>query len=128
VLSYYVSTFLVPCCDVRYYFLLKRYPVRLYVYLKLFLVCSRGHVLLSTFVCCLRIVMSNTYCVVSLYCCSSSCVTYVASFSRCLFLIAPRHSLTFMLNSLRKGRKKKRIVNKWVPRFEKRAYSRYLKR
>ena len=37
----------------------------------------------------MRIVMSNTYCVVFLLCFSSSCVPYVASFSRLSILIVP---------------------------------------
>ena len=38
---------------------------------------------------CLRIVVSNTYCVVFLFCFSSSCVPNVANSLECLFLIAP---------------------------------------
>jgi len=38
---------------------------------------------------CLRMVVSNTYCVVFLLCLSKSCVPYVASFSDCPFLITP---------------------------------------
>ena len=38
---------------------------------------------------CLSIVVSNTYCAVCLFCLSSSCVPYVASFSRLSILIAP---------------------------------------
>ena len=38
---------------------------------------------------CLRIVMSNTYCVVFLLCFSSSCVPYVASFSGLSFFYCP---------------------------------------
>ena len=38
---------------------------------------------------CLRIVVSNIYCVVFLFCLSSSCEPYVASFSGLSFLIAP---------------------------------------
>ena len=37
----------------------------------------------------LRIVVSKTYCVVFLFCLSSSCVPYIASFSGLSFLIAP---------------------------------------
>ena len=38
---------------------------------------------------CLHSVVSNTYCVVFLFCFSSSCVPYVASFSRFPILIVP---------------------------------------
>jgi hypothetical protein len=38
---------------------------------------------------CLRVVVSNTYCVVFLFCFSSSCVPYIASFSGLSILIAP---------------------------------------
>ena len=41
----------------------------------------RAHALFTLFVFSLRIVVSNTYCVVVLFCFSSSCVLYVASFS-----------------------------------------------
>ena len=38
---------------------------------------------------CLRIVVSNTYCIVFLFCFPPSCVPYIASFSGCPFFIAP---------------------------------------
>ena len=41
------------------------------------------------FVKCLRIVVSNTYCVVFLFCFSSSCVPYVVSFSGLSFYDCP---------------------------------------
>jgi hypothetical protein len=44
---------------------------------------------LSVICVCLRIVMSNAYSVVFLFCLSSSCVPYVASFSGLSILIAP---------------------------------------
>jgi hypothetical protein len=44
----------------------------------------------------LHIVVSNTYCVVFLFCFSWSCVPYVASFSVCLFWLPLRYSLTFI--------------------------------
>jgi hypothetical protein len=72
-LSYYVFTFLVPCCAVRYNFRLKRCSVRLY--LQLF-AC-----LIDVICVCLRIVVSNTYCSVFLFCLSPSCVQFVVSFS-----------------------------------------------
>jgi hypothetical protein len=49
-------------------------------------VCRRAHVLF-TFVLC--IVVSNTYCVVFLFCFSLSCVTYVASFCGLFFFDCP---------------------------------------
>jgi len=56
-------------------------------------------VLINVICVCLRIVMSNTYCVVFLFCLSSSCVLYVASFSRLSILWWPlRYSLTFIYN------------------------------
>ena len=51
-------------------------------------VCRRAHVLHTLFVfVCVRIVVSNTYCVAFLFCLSSFCVPYIFSFSR--FLITP---------------------------------------
>ena len=56
-------------------------------------VCRRAYVLSTLFVFALHIVVSNTYCVVCLFCFSSSCVPYVASFFVFVFyfpyLIAP---------------------------------------
>ena len=46
--------------------------------------------------CFLRIVVSNTYCVVFLFCLSSSFVPYIASFSVLPFSQLPRYSLTFI--------------------------------
>ena len=72
-LSYYVFTFLVPCCAVCYNFRLKRCWVRLYLQLfacLIYVICV-----------CLRIVVSNTYCSVFLFCLSPSCVQFVVSFS-----------------------------------------------
>jgi len=52
------------------------------------------------YLCCLRIVLSNTYCLVFLFCFSSSFVPYVASFSGfsvlSIFDCPIRHSLTFL--------------------------------
>ena len=56
----------------------KRFSVRLY--LQLF-VGGGGSCLIDVICVCLRIVVSNTYCVVFLFCFSSSCVPYVASLS-----------------------------------------------
>jgi len=51
------------------------------------------HILCCVFVyvicICLRLVVCSTYCVVVLFCFSSSCVFYVASFSGLYILIAP---------------------------------------
>ena len=44
-------------------------------------VCRRAHAFIYVICVCLRIVVSNAYCVVFLLCLSSSCVPYVASFS-----------------------------------------------
>jgi len=72
-----VFTLRVPCCDVRYDVLIKTMfgsslsPV----------VCKRVSCFIYVICVCLRIVMSNTYCVMFLFCVSLSCVPYVASFS-----------------------------------------------
>ena len=52
-------------------------------------VCRRAHVLFLRYLCLLRIVVSNIYCVVFLFCFYSSCVSYVVSFSGLFILIAP---------------------------------------
>ena len=58
---------------------------------------------------CLRIVVSNTYCVVFLFCFSSSCVPYVASFSGLsIFSLPLRYSPTFIYKI------KKIFVIAWV--------------
>jgi len=71
----------VSCCDVRIQpmFGSSLPPV----------VCKRSSCLIYVICVCLRIVVSNTYCVVFLFCFSSSCVPYIASFLDCLFLITP---------------------------------------
>jgi hypothetical protein len=75
-----IITFSVPCCDVHY--ALPPVVCRIYV------VCV-----------CLWIVVSNTSCVVFLFCFSSFCVPYVTSFSVLSFFLLPlRYSLTFMLD------------------------------
>jgi hypothetical protein len=71
-----VFTFIVPCCAVRYDFHIQTIfgsslpPV----------VSRRAHLYLR-YMCLLCIVMSNTYCVVFLFCLSSSCVPCVSGFS-----------------------------------------------
>jgi hypothetical protein len=50
---------------------------------------------------CLRIVMYNTYCVVFLFCLSSSCVPYVASFSGLSIFYYPFGILKRLLSKLR---------------------------
>ena len=78
-----VFMFWVPCYDICYDFHIK-------TMLDSFLppvICRRARVLFMLFV---FVCLSNTYCAVFLFCFSSSCVPYVASFSRlsvfaCLF-------------------------------------------
>ena len=65
-------------------------------------VCRRVHVLFTLFVVCLRIVVSNIHCVVFLLCFSSSCVPYVASFSRlsifdCPFVLPVSLDYSFLI-------------------------------
>jgi len=70
-----VFAFWVPCCDVRYDFRIKTmFDSSLPA-----VVCSSAHVLFTLFV---FAYVSNTYCVVFLFSFSSSCVPYVANFSR----------------------------------------------
>jgi hypothetical protein len=73
-----VFTFWVPCCDVRYDFRIKTMfgPSLPSV------VCRRAHVLYTLFV----FVVSNTYCVVSLFCFSLSMLPVSLD---CPFLIVP---------------------------------------
>ena len=75
-----VFAFLVPCCGVRYDFSIKTmFGLSLPQ-----VVCRRAHVLFTLFVFVfffLRIVVSNTYCVVFFFFLSSSYVLNVASFS-----------------------------------------------
>ena len=49
---------------------------------------------------CLHIVVSSTYCVVFLFCCSSSCVPYVASFSGLSFFYCPLGILSRLLERI----------------------------
>ena len=65
------------------YKFLKRCSVHLD--LQLFVGCS---CLIYVICVCLRIAVSNAYCVLLLFCLSSSCVSYVASFSGLFFFIA----------------------------------------
>ena len=71
------DNYLVPCCFVRYNVRIKTMfgsslpPV----------VCRRVSCFIHVICACLRIAVSNTYCVVFLYYLSSSCIPYVASFS-----------------------------------------------
>ena len=80
-----VSTFWVPCCHVRYDFRIKTMfgsslrPV----------VCRKAHVLFTLFVFVYAIVVSNTYYVVFLFCCSSSCIPNVTSFSGLFIFYCP---------------------------------------
>ena len=97
-----VFTFRVLCCDVRFVFTSSRLsylcsPIMCLYVLSSVLWCplrfphkndvrfvftSSAVVCLIYVICvCLRIVVSNTYCVAFLLCFSSSCVLYVASFS-----------------------------------------------
>jgi hypothetical protein len=88
VVLFCVFTFWVPCCDVRYDFRIKTMfcsflpPV----------VCRRAQVLFTLFV-----LVSNTYCVVFLFCLSWSDAPYVASFPGLSpFWLPLRYSLTFI--------------------------------
>ena len=84
----------VLCCNVSYNFCIKTMfgsslpPV----------FCRRAHVLFTLFVFVCSIMVPNSYCVVILFCFSSSCVIYVASFSGVSIFILPLlYSLTFYL-------------------------------
>jgi hypothetical protein len=106
VVLFCVFTIWIPCCDVRYDFRVKTMfglvlpPV----------VCRRAYCLIYVICACLRIMLSNTCCVVFLCWFSSSCVPYVASLfwfsSSCvshvasLFWLPLRYSLTFIYISL----------------------------
>jgi hypothetical protein len=76
-----IFTFWVPSCDFRYDFRIKN-DVRSSLDP---IVCRRTHVLFTIFFVCLPIVVSSAYCVVFLFCFSSSFIPYVASFSVLLF-------------------------------------------
>ena len=89
-LSYYVSLF----SEVRVVMsVAKRCSVRLL--LRLFV--GGGSCLIYVICVCLSMVVSNTYCVVLLFSCSSFCVPYVASFSE-IVLLPLRYSLTVLFN------------------------------
>ena len=80
-----VFTFRVPCCDVCY-----DYRITAMFCSSFTSSCLQEESCLFYVICvCLRIVMSNTYSVVFLFCLFSSCVPYVASFSGLSILIAP---------------------------------------
>ena len=84
------SFFWVPYCDVRYDF---RIDDVQFVFTSSCL--WEGSCFIYVICVCLRILVSNTYCAVFLFCLSSSCVPYVASFSLdCPFFIL--YSLTFV--------------------------------
>ena len=75
----------VPCCDVRYDSRIKT----MFGGSSLPPVYGRTHVPFTFVRVCLRIVESNSYCDVFLFCFSSSCVPYVASFSGLSFFDCP---------------------------------------
>jgi len=77
-----IVTFWIPCCNVR-----SDFRIETMLGLPLPPVVCRMDDVLFTFVCvCLRIVVSNTYCVVFLFCFSSSMLPVSLD---CPFLIAP---------------------------------------
>jgi hypothetical protein len=80
-----IFTFWVPSCDFRYDFRIKN-DVRSSLDP---IVCRRTHVLFTIFFVCLPIVVSSAYCVVFLFCFSSSFIPYVASFSGLSFCACP---------------------------------------
>jgi hypothetical protein len=91
-----VFMFLVQCSDVRYDF---RIPTMFGSSLSP--VACRGCSCLVYVICgWLRIVVSNTYFAVFLYCFSSSCVAYAASFSALFICLLFRYSLTFIHKGL----------------------------
>jgi hypothetical protein len=65
-----VFTFGVPCCDVRYDFRIQWCSVRLFP-------SRRAHCLIYVIFVCLRIMVSNTFCVLFLICLSSSCCKFL---------------------------------------------------
>ena len=73
----YVFTYLVQCCNVLYDFRIKTMfdsslpPV----------VCRRAHILLTLFMFAVHSCVQHILCCVLLFCISTSCVLYVASFS-----------------------------------------------
>ena len=67
---------------------------------------QEGSCLIYVICVCLHLAVTNTYCVVFLFCFSSSCVPYVASFSGLIvhFLLPLQCSLTFIYNLEHKAR------------------------
>ena len=85
-----VFTFRVPCCDVRYHFLLKRCSIHLYLQLFVGGLMSFFYVICV----CFHIMVSNTYCVVFLF-----CFRLVASFSGFSIYDCPlQYSLTIIMH------------------------------
>ena len=85
-----VFTFWVPCCDVRYDLRIKT----MFGSSLPQVVCRRVHVLFTLFV------VSNPHCVVFLFCFSSSCVPYVASFSGLSIFDCPFDILWHLFTSI----------------------------
>ena len=79
------TTFRVTCCGFRYDFCMKtEFDSSLPQ-----VVCRRTRVSCNVICVCLHIVVSDTYCVMFLFCLSSSCVLYVADFSGLSIFSAP---------------------------------------
>ena len=99
--------FIFLCCPIMYLYVLSsmvwcplRFPHKTMIDSSLpQVVCRRAHVFFLFFciICvCLRILVSNTYCVVFLLCFSSFCVPNVVSFSGLSFLFLLQYFLTFI--------------------------------
>ena len=86
-------TFCVPCCDVHYDF---RIITMFGSSLTAPGVCRSAHILFTLFV---FACVSNTYCVVILFCLSSACVPNVASFSELSIFDCPFFVLQLLYNS-----------------------------
>jgi hypothetical protein len=82
-----VFTFWVPCCDIRYDFSIKRNNVR-FIFTSSCL--YDGSYLIYVICVCLRIVVSNTYCVVFflLFVCIVVSSTYCTVVFACFFVVA----------------------------------------
>ena len=81
-----VFTFWVSCCDVRYDYRIKT---------MLIVLCGRARVIYVICVC-LRIVVSNTYCVVFFFVLCTLCCQFLWII---LFRLSLRYSLTFITNT-----------------------------